>query len=272
MLFRSARWLARNGLTGNSIKTTSLPQAKFVGFDAINDFSKFTEMEYISTATERSAVVAKEPTAAWLAFAESRENSIRMMDDIPGTWARRGAFQPFTGSTRRGEFYTWQIGVWAHKDAIDSLRYKATAFKQKGGTSSIPASAVTSINFEGTDWAGARFTKPLHVDKGKVQALWFGADIPTTAAPGDYEGKVTLSSKGGVSRDISITLRVGKDVAVNHGDDKPADLTRLRWLNSQLAADDSIVKPYTPLRVNGTTISLLGRSFTFGAEIGRAHV
>jgi hypothetical protein len=149
---------------------------------------------------------------------------------------------------------------------VDSLRYKATVFKQKGGAGTIPASAISSINFEGTDWAGVRFSKPLHVDKGKVQALWFGADIPTAAAPGDYEGRITLTSKGGVSRDISITLRVGKAVAVNHGDDKPADLTRLRWLNSQLAADDSIVKPYTALKVNGTTISLLGRSFTFGSD------
>ena len=80
------------------------------------------------------------------------------------------------------------------------------------------------------------------MDKGKIQALWFGADIPTNAAPGDYEGKITLISKGGVSRDMSITLRVSKEVAVNHGDDKPADLTRLRWLNSQLAADDSMFK------------------------------
>jgi tetratricopeptide (TPR) repeat protein len=261
-----SRWLSRNGLTGKVIQTASLPQAKFVAFDAINDFSKFTEMEYIATDAERRAVIAKEPSAAWLAFAEDRKNSIRMMDDIPGTWARRGAFQSFTGAAQRGEFYSWQLGVWAHKDAVDSLRYKATAFKQKGGTGSIPASAISSINFEGTDWSGARFSKPLHVDKGKVQALWFGADIPTSAAPGDYEGKITLMSKGGVSRDIGITLRVGKEVAVNHGDDKPADLTRLRWLNSQLAADDSVVKPYTALKVAGTTISLLGRSFTFGND------
>ncbi len=260
------RWLARNGLSGASIATASLPRARFDGFDAINDFSKFTEMEYIATSAELATAVAKEPTAAWLAFAESRANSIRMMDDIPATWATRGAFQPFTGAAARGEFYSWQVGVWAHKDAVDSLRYKATVFKQKGGAGTIPASAISSINFEGTDWAGVRFSKPLHVDKGKVQALWFGADIPTAAAPGDYEGRITLTSKGGVSRDISITLRVGKAVAVNHGDDKPADLTRLRWLNSQLAADDSIVKPYTALKVNGTTISLLGRSFTFGND------
>ena len=261
-----SHWLARNGLSGTPRVSAAMPQAQFVAFEAINDFSKFTEMEYIATDAERIALIAKEPTSAWLAFAEDRKNSIRMMDDIPGTWARRGAFQSFTGSAQRGEFYSWQLGVWAHKDAVDSLRYRATAFKQKGGSGAIPASAISSINFEGTDWSGRRFSKPLHVDKGKIQALWFGADIPTNAAPGDYEGKITLISKGGVSRDMRITLRVSKEVAVNHGDDKPADLTRLRWLNSQRAADDSIVKPYTALKVAGTTISLLGRSFTFGND------
>ncbi len=260
-------WLVRHALgTPHTTAYRSLPAATMVGFDAVNEFSRFTPMEYIAGAAERDALRARNPSAAFLAFAEDRSLSIRMAGDIPHVWAERGAFQPFTGDAQRGEFYTFQVGVWAHRSALDSLRYRASAFTRKGGTGSIPASSLTAFNLEGTDWSGRRFTRALHVDSGRVQALWFGVDVPAQAAPGEYEGRVTLSSRGTASRDIPITIRVGSGVVANHGDDDPARLTRLRWLNSQLAADDSIVAPYTAMRVTGSTISLLGRSFTFGPD------
>ncbi|MBK8057423.1 MAG: hypothetical protein IPK33_05965 [Gemmatimonadetes bacterium] len=59
---------------------------------------------------------------------------------------------------------------------------------------------------------------------------------------------------------------MGADTIVNRGDDDPAQLTRLRWLNSQLAADDGLVPPYTPMTVTGTTVGVLGRSLTFGPD------
>lgn len=263
------RWLERNEPLFARLRANPAAEAlraTFVRFDAINDFSKFTSMEYIATVAEREAMIARNKGAPWLAFAEDRKNSIRMADDIPASWAQRGPFVAFMGQAKRGEFYSWQIGVWAYPSDIDSLSYRATNFTRIGGKERIPASAVSSINVEGTDWSGVAFKKALHVPSGKVQALWFGMDIPANTVPGDYEGSIMLTSKGGVSRRVPVTLQISKEVAVNHGDDSPGDLTRLRWLNSQLAADDSIVKPYTALTVSGNTISLLGRSFTFGND------
>ncbi|MBK6782147.1 MAG: hypothetical protein IPG75_21860 [Gemmatimonadetes bacterium] len=63
-----------------------------------------------------------------------------------------------------------------------------------------------------------------------------------------------------------MTLEVTEERVADRGDDDPANLTRLRWLNSQLAADDSVVAPYTPLVVRGRTVALLGRELTFGAD------
>ncbi len=48
----------------------------------------------------------------------------------------------------------------------------------------IPASAVTAFNLEGTDWSGHHFTRAVRVERGTVQALWFGVDIPANAVPG----------------------------------------------------------------------------------------
>lgn len=264
-----AAWIARHSLVGDAARNGApgaFPAAAVTGFDAASEFSRFTPMEYIASAAERSALRLENPGAAFLAFAEDRSLSIRMADDIPRTWAERGAFRSFTGNARRGEFYTFQVGVWAHRAAVDSLHYRASAFTRRGSADTIPAKSVTAFNLEGTDWSGQRISRAVRVDSGKVQPLWFGIDVPARATPGDYEGHITLSSRGGTARDIRVVIRVGTDAVANHGDDAPAQLTRLRWLNSQLAADDSIVAPYTPMRVEGTTVSLLGRSLSFGVD------
>ncbi|MEP6764395.1 MAG: glycoside hydrolase domain-containing protein [Gemmatimonadaceae bacterium] len=259
-----AAWVSKNSLTSGTAYQ-SLPPVQMIGFDAVNDFSKFTLMEYIATAAEVSQLRAANPSAPFLAFAEDRSLSIRMTSDIPRVWAERGAFKPFNGTARRGEYYTFQIGVWANRNALDSVRYLASALKRSGGTESIPAAAITSFNLEGTDWSGKRFTRALHVDAGRVQPLWFGVNIPVSAVAGDYEGQITILNAGH-GEQIHVRLQVLSTIAANHGDDSPAQLTRLRWLNSQMAADDSIVAPYTAMRVVGNTISLLGRSLTFGSD------
>ncbi len=176
--------------------------ATMVGFDAINDFSRFTAMEYIASKAELDALRAKYAWAEYFAFPEDRSLSIRMADDIPAKWAQEGPFRPFTGTAARGEYYTFQVGVWAHRMAIDSMRYEATAFTRKGGTEVIPASAVTCFNLEGVDWSGRRFARALRVERGKVQPLWFGVQIPRNAVPGDYEGEVAIGSSNAKDRPV----------------------------------------------------------------------
>lgn len=262
-------WLARHGLDSTTVRTRGaprLPEVVVTGFDAVNEFSRFTSMEYIASARELAALRSANPGAPFLAFAEDRASSIRMQHDVPKVWAERGAFVPFSGRARRGEFYSFQVGVWAHRARVDSIAYRASALTRRGGSESIPSSAITAFNLEGTDWSGRPFTRAVQVDSGRVQPLWFGVDVPSTAVPGEYDGAITLTSRGNAPQSVRVTIRVGSDAVADHGDDTPANLTRLRWLNSQRAADDSVVAPYVPLRVNGTTISLLGRSLTFGRD------
>lgn len=262
-------WLQRNGLIPQVARFKqyqSLPPATMVGFDAINDFSRFTAMEYIASKAELDSLRSKFAWAEYFAFPEDRALSIRMTDDIPAKWAQEGPFRPFTGSAARGEYYTFQVGLWAHRMAIDSLRYEVTAFTRKGGTEVIPASAFTCFNLEGVDWSGHRFTRALRVERGKVQPLWFGVQVPRNAVPGDYEGEVAIGSSNAKDRPIRVTLRITPDTVVNRGDDEPSRLTRLRWLNSQLAADDGLVPPYTPMTVTGTSVGVLGRALVFGPD------
>ncbi len=55
-------------------------------------------------------------------------------------------------------------------------------------------------------------------------------------------------------------LTVSSEVAqLNHGDDEPWRLSRLRWLNSTLAADGPPTPPYTPIRPVPGCFAILGR-------------
>lgn len=270
VLSADSSWLARYGAGVSDAALRALPVATMVGFDAVNEFSRFTPMEYIASTVERDALIAQNASAAYLAFAEDRSRSIRMLDDIPAVWAERGAFAPFHGAAKRGEYYTFQIGVWAHRGDVSGLRYRASDFVRRGGRERLPSSAVTAFNLEGVDWSGHRFTKAVRVVAGAVQPLWFGVDLPSAIVPGTYDGRVVLSALGVPDREIAIAIDVSTESVVNRGDDVPAQLTRLRWLNSQMAADDSVVTPYTPMTVartaSGATIGVLGRSMSVGAD------
>lgn len=262
-------WMQRSGLTPQQARGghwRSLTPGVVTGFDAIDTFSQFTPMEYIATAAELDSLRARYAWAEYFAFPEDRSLAIRMTSDIPQRWVQHGPFGAFHGTAQRGEFYTFQIGIWAHRMAIDSIRYSTSGFMRKGGTEVIPASAITSFNLEGTDWSGTRFTRAVRVERGRVQALWFGVDVPANTVPGEYEGDVVIASRNAKDRPIRVVLRVEPSVAVNHGDDDPSRLTRLRWLNSQLAVDDDIVAPYTPMTVRGRTVSVLGRTMSFGSD------
>ena len=112
----------------------------------------------------------------------------------------------------------------------------------------------------GTDWDGRKIAPAVSVPKGKVQALWCGVQIPADAAPGAYRGKVVVRAAGLPERSVDLTLNVSERTAAASGDNDPARLSRLRWLDSRLAMDDEIVAPFTPLQVGDGTINCLGRS------------
>ncbi len=262
-------WMARNGLTVENARLKrwqSLPQASVKRLESFDPFAAFTPMEYTASKSELDSLRARATWAEYFLFPEDRAFSIRMLDDIPARWAQTGAFQPLRGSARPGEYWTFQIGLWAHRMALDSVRYSATTFTRKGGGGELAPSALSAFNFGGVDWSGHRFERALHVDRGRVQPLWFGLDIPKSAAPGEYESDVTIHAANARERSVKIVVRVEGDTVTNHGDDDPKRLTRLRWLDSQLAADEEIVAPYTPMQVTASTVSVLGRALTFGAD------
>ena len=129
----------------------------------------------------------------------------------------------------------------------------------KNGTGSIlPASNIYCINMGGTDYAGNLFTKTISIPQQQVQALWCGVSIPKNISSRNYKGKATIYAKNAAPTSIDIVLTISEKILTDLGISDPWKQTRLPWINSTLAQENTVIAPYTTLTVQLKTIGLLG--------------
>ncbi|WP_288204960.1 glycoside hydrolase domain-containing protein [uncultured Parabacteroides sp.] len=253
----SADWVKKNKLSGK--KAPALPAAKVVQFQAINELNSFYPMEVIATSNETARLLKERPGEKYILFTEDRKFPIRMTTDIPYKWIADNRHDFFNGQADKGEYYVFQLGVWAARSNVENLHVDFSALTNKATGEQIPASSFTCFNTEGTDVTGTVFEKNCSVDKGKVQALWVGTQLPEHLSAGTYQGTVTVSAANAESKAVQVSLNVSENVIANHGDNEPWRHSRLRWLNSQIGFDDEVIAPYTALVMKDKTISCLGR-------------
>jgi hypothetical protein len=240
-----------------------LPEAELVELQSAGAWNNRAPMELVAGAAETQALLGQHRGAAMLLFPEDRDHPIRMTRDLPHRWMESGANGPVNVSGLRGEYLAFQIGVYAI-DPLDSLSARFSTLRL-GKSDSIPSGALTCFNLGGVDWEGQRFTARVDVASGRVQALWFGVDLPDSARPGRYEGTVTIGASKHAPVTLPVIVTLGANAVAVHGDDEPARLSRLRWLNSRLHQDNGLVRPYTAVRVEGRKLSILGRDVVLGA-------
>lgn len=115
---------------------------------------------------------------------------------------------------------------------------------------------IVCYNCEGKDYLGNDFAKAVDLISGKEQNFWCTANSVGS-------GFFTLSAENGkVLFKGDITVERADCVT----DDPFADgesLNKIAWLNSDLAIDDKITKPYIPVKTNGNTVEILGRIIGF---------
>lgn len=234
-----------------------LPEAKVLRYEAVDDFDAYTDMERTATPAELDALLAKHAEPLLL-FPETRANPVRMFDTLPASWAQRGPGGSLSDRALRGEYLGFQVGLWSPRAPVNQVR---VAFGDLHGPdgATIPAEALTCFNLHGVDFTGKPFTTRVDVPKGRVQPLWMGLDVPADAKPGVYRGEVTIAADGVEPQRVPLSITVEEGAAVAHGDDDPFKLTRLRWLDSTLAQDDTLVKPFTAVTVKGANLGVLGR-------------
>jgi hypothetical protein len=187
----------------------------------------------------------------WTLFTEDREHSIRRTNGLPKRWLNdlAGHTKTFHGAAQPGEFYVFQLGLWAAKKAAGPITVKYEGLN-----------GMTCFNLgENVCIDGAMLlTKQVNVEKGTLQALWFGIDIDKTAK-GEIRGKIVITA-GGASQTIVVDINIAGAVLIDHGDHDAWRLSRLRWLNSSIGLDDNVVtRPYVPIAREGNCLRVLGR-------------
>jgi len=259
-------WLDRHGLAATALESgrwQSLPEAKVVEFQARSAFGSVYPMEVVASAAEVAALAAAHPGAPYLVFPEDRDCPIWMTEDLPLRWTRRGPSVAFACEAKRNEFRVFQVGLYALGQEVQDVGVEFSELRAPGGAL-IPASAARCINLGGTNWDGTPLRNRVDVARGRVQALWCGLQVPPDAVPGAYSGSVTIRPANAPATVVALALTTVAEETADGGDNDLWRFSRLRWLDSTIALDDDVVRPYTPVAVQDRTVTCLGRAVTFG--------
>jgi hypothetical protein len=261
-------WCQRHGLAAAQLaagRWRELPEALPVGIEARSEFHSFSPMELIATAAEVRALLERQAAEPYLLFPEDRRFAIRMTDDLPWRWISAGPSAEFAGEAQRGEFYVFQIGVYAARQSLAAVGVEFGDLEAATG-GRIPATALRCVNLGGNDWLGRPFRKEVGVEQGRVQALWCGVQVPADAAPGAYAGVLTIRPRNAPARPVRLSLKVLPEVIRKAGEDDPWRLARLQWLDSRIGVDDEVTPPYTAMTVEKQVVRCLGREVEFGGS------
>ncbi|MEW2392495.1 glycoside hydrolase domain-containing protein [Streptomyces venezuelae] len=232
-----------------------LPRAEAFRYEAASALDSFAPMGFAATGAECEALREAHSGERFVVFAEDRAYPLGRYGSLPARWARTAPGAAFTGAADRGEFYAVQVGVYALAD-LTEVRAEVRG---------LPF-AVRCLSTGGVDARGAAFERNVEVVEGGVTALWCGVDVPEEARPGLYEGEIAVSARGVPEHTLPLRLTVRETVVEGHGAGDPARLARLRWLDSTLAQDDEVVPPFTPIKVDGQRLAILGRAVSLGPD------
>ncbi|WP_216823370.1 glycoside hydrolase domain-containing protein [Niastella vici] len=234
------------------------PNVLVSDMQSIDQFNSFYPMEMIATQQETAELVKHNAGRAFLVFPEDRAHPIRMKSDLPFRWIQNGPTTAFKGEAAKGENFTWQLGLYALEN-LDELKISFSDLTTAAGNR-IAAKNISCLNTAGITYDGKPLLINLHINKDQVQALWCLMNVPSSAVPGTYHGKVTVGARNTSPQVIEVSLTVTDQLAKHGGVDEPSKMTRLTWLNSTIAQNNTVIAPYTPLKVKGNTIDLLGRT------------
>lgn len=252
-----------------------LPAATSVRIESRDAFHNVDPMGLPANATEVASLVKRFPADAsqrgYLLFPEPREHKVMMDDRVPYSWVQRGPSDHFAANVTRGEWFYFQIALFAVKE-LNTVTI--TPFELTGGATTLKTQCLNTEGSTslGEDVSGSSrpqtpgFTSFLvnDVAASSINALWIGLQVPDSLEPGTVlHGTATLSTvlsdaagsseqSLSSSQTVTATLTVSQEpVSITHGFDDLQSYARLAWLNSKLAIDDEVVKPFIPLQVDG---------------------
>ncbi|MBC9796786.1 hypothetical protein IBL28_12455 [Sinomicrobium sp. FJxs] len=242
-------------------KISGAKTAEVVRLEPVDEFNSNIPMEVIATKEEVNDFKKKYKGQPYVVFPEKREFPVKMKDHLPQKWVTGTLPSTFRDKVQKGENYTFQLGIWAKDQDLADVSISYSDFKDENGNA-LPKELFSCFNKEGVDYTGKPFSKTVRIDKGAVQALWFGLRVPEDIPSGTYTGEIALKPSNSTEIKTKVELNISGEPVENNGVDEPWKQTRLSWINSTLAQENSVIEPYSPVEVAGRTLSILGRKVT----------
>ena len=238
----------------------NIPNATVTRFESRTKFDFLTSMGVIATENEKYKLLNGNKSN-FLTFPEDRAFPIKLTT-IPYRWVKNGPSLRFEGDALRNEYYAWQLGLWAIEKELRDVKVTFTDLIHESNKYNIPKEQITCFNLEGVNWDGSPLKFDVHVPANKVQALWFGVQIPNDAKVGKYKSKLTVSSSNTEEKNIDIEINVRKDILEDKGDGDLWRHSRLRWLNSTIGIDSLPVNPYENMKLHDRQITATKKDVT----------
>jgi hypothetical protein len=209
----------------------------------------------LSEAFEQNKLVLED--LSFFVFPELREEPLKWYDSIPEGKIKELHLQSnFQITAQPGEFFTYQLGVWALKKNVQDVQIEFSNLKDEKGLI-ISSDKMTCFNKTGVNFMGNPFSKQINVCGGRIQALWIGIDLEGIKN-GNYFGYVNIIA-GQEKQTINLQLKVSGEMLVNHGYNEGKRLSRLNWLNSTVGINEEVTKGYLPIKIRENSIDILGR-------------
>jgi len=95
--------------------------------------------------SEHAELLEEYSKFSYLIFPEDRLYPIRMTDDLPLRWVKLGPQSKFKGAAARGEFYAFQIGVYACRSDIVDMEVIFSPLKSATSGEILPSSLFRTI-------------------------------------------------------------------------------------------------------------------------------
>jgi hypothetical protein len=236
---------------------TAFATASFLALQSVDAFNSFYPMELIATNQETTQILKGHEQEPFIVFPEDRLHPAKMKDDLPLRWIENGIQNMFAGTAARGEYFCFQLAVYAQQSITD-LKITCSDLVSKNGKH-IPATAFSCINTNGIAYDGKPFLQSVNVPAHTVQSMWMGLQVPMKTDTGNYLGMAVVSSKDGYNKKIPLQITISQQQLADGGIEEPWKMTRLKWLNSTLAQENTVIAPYTALTENNNSIGMLGR-------------
>lgn len=214
---------------------------------------RWVQEDVLMSALQQEDYLKTHGRDGWLLAAEDRAFPLHDRFFLPARWLScAGSPCALAGEARPGECYAFQLALYA-PEGLNGVRLTGRGF----------CGELTCINAGGCDCLGRPFSRLVSAEPGRVQPLWFYLLLPD-GFRGEICGEIEAAPEGKPSKTAKIYLKVQGEPLPRHGDDEPWRQSRLRWLNSTIAQDDGITRPFIPLSREGQAIRSLGHRVFLG--------